>query len=509
MEHRLRQHCRSRTASSRRCTVTISAIGRGFRLDPLLIAPRERINKTSFGAGLLERRAHERVDQLLQHDLARDGLRDLDHRREIEVFDRCRDRACRSRCAALPCLSCGYSCIELPHLAVGSPAEIAVAGRFADRDARSSRSRAPRRSARRARWRAPRCGQSRLRWPSGWPVRKGAWHRARGLRSGRSPRRPARRGSRNSPGNARAQTSSCLWWAARASRCCCRWSADARIAGCRVAERTVEVILRRFEHVTVMSTAAVAPSMRPRWRPHSRRQRSAPAACGSSTSTRPAPDPGCLQKWRSNRSSSNCSSSKEPNVGVKPRSVRISPSWVRRCGQWRDRTASSAQTRDHARLRACTSASGSPAARRFVFRWVQQYAAKVRSPIWFAASNARRTRSRPARTCLVQGMTQASKVQIGPGLEALQPALFDQVIAEPAESKSGLVVAEVRPGDHAKHCIGEARAVAVAALEAEIDCPADDQGKQVRIRIQGRRPRAWSEHPGSRGMPGRSSKAAR
>ena len=31
----------------------------------------------------------------------------------------------------------------------------------------------------------------------------------------------------------------------------------------------------------------------------------------------------------------------------------------------------SAQTRDHARLRACTSASGSPAARRFVFRWVQ------------------------------------------------------------------------------------------------------------------------------------------
>ena len=40
---------------------------------------------------------------------------------------------------------------------------------------------------------------------------------------------------------------------------------------------------------------------------------------------------------------------------------------------------------------------------------VQQYAAKVRSPIWFAASNARRTRSRPARTCLVHGMTKLPK----------------------------------------------------------------------------------------------------
>ena len=80
-----------------------------------------------------------------------------------------------------------------------------------------------------------------------------------------------------------------------------------------------------------------------------------------------------------------------------------------------------------------------------------------------------------------------SEAHIGPGLEALQPAFFDQFIAEPAESKSGLVVAEVRSGDHAKPYIGEARTVAVAALEAEIDRPADDQGRKVRIRKQGRR----------------------
>ena len=85
------------------------------------------------------------------------------------------------------------------------------------------------------------------------------------------------------------------------------------------------------------------------------------------------------------------------------------------------------------------------------------------------------------------GHDEISEVHVGPGLEALQPALFDQVIAELAEAKSGLVVAEARSGEHAEPYIGEARTVAVAALEAEIDRPADDQGKQVRIRKQCRR----------------------
>ncbi len=78
-------------------------------------------------------------------------------------------------------------------------------------------------------------------------------------------------------------------------------------------------------------------------------------------------------------------------------------------------------------------------------------------------------------------------------MKALQPALFDQVIAEPAESKSGLVVAEVRSGEQAKRYIGEARGVAVAALDAEIDGPTDDQGEQVRICIPGRR-REFGQH---------------
>src|SRR6266700_3334244 len=45
------------------------------------------------------------------------------------------------------------------------------------------------------------------------------------------------------------------------------------------------------------------------------------------------------------------------------------------------------------------------------------------------------------------GRDDTSKVEIGPDLEALQPALFDQFVAEPAESKSGLIVAEARSGE--------------------------------------------------------------
>src|SRR5262249_10025884 len=43
---------------------------------------------------------------------------------------------------------------------------------------------------------------------------------------------------------------------------------------------------------------------------------------------------------------------------------------------------------------------------------------------------------------------------MAPGLEPLQSTLFDQFIAEATESKSGLVVAEVRTGYHAKQYIG-------------------------------------------------------
>src|SRR6266404_2423252 len=76
---------------------------------------------------------------------------------------------------------------------------------------------------------------------------------------------------------------------------------------------------------------------------------------------------------------------------------------------------------------------------------------------------------------------------IGPGLEALQAAFFDQFVAKPAESKSGLVVAEVRSGYLTKPSIGNTRTVPVAPLDAEIGSPADGHRKKVRIRKQSRR----------------------
>src|ERR1700726_3547041 len=82
------------------------------------------------------------------------------------------------------------------------------------------------------------------------------------------------------------------------------------------------------------------------------------------------------------------------------------------------------------------------------------------------------------------GHDKISKAYIGPGLEAPQAAFFDQFIAKPTESKSGLVVVEMWAGYHAKPHIGEARTVAVAMLEAEVNSPADNQGKKVRIRKQ-------------------------
>src|SRR5262249_22191021 len=50
----------------------------------------------------------------------------LDHGREVEVLDRCRDHARRAG-RGRPCSEVRIHLLELPHLAIGSPAKIAVA----------------------------------------------------------------------------------------------------------------------------------------------------------------------------------------------------------------------------------------------------------------------------------------------------------------------------------------------------------------------------------------------
>src|SRR5262249_1088277 len=66
--------------------------------------------------------------------------------------------------------------------------------------------------------------------------------------------------------------------------------------------------------------------------------------------------------------------------------------------------------------------------------------------------------------------------------EALQSPLFDQVIAEPSEPITRLVIAKARSSDDAQMNIGNAGRIGVAVFQAEIDHSADGQGKQLCIR---------------------------
>src|SRR5262249_26790902 len=73
----------------------------------------------------LDRCAHEPLDQLFQNDLTGYGLRHLDHGREVELFDRCFDPARWTRRALVPPQP-RMELIELPHLSIGSPPQIAL-----------------------------------------------------------------------------------------------------------------------------------------------------------------------------------------------------------------------------------------------------------------------------------------------------------------------------------------------------------------------------------------------
>jgi hypothetical protein len=70
---------------------------------------------------------------------------------------------------------------------------------------------------------------------------------------------------------------------------------------------------------------------------------------------------------------------------------------------------------------------------------------------------------------------EISEGHVGTGLVAMQTALLHQIVAKSAKLEFGLVVAKVRPKNHAEPNISKARSVAVAMFEAEIDHPANHQ----------------------------------
>src|SRR6516165_11412471 len=102
------------------------ATGESFRFYLQRISPRND-QKTSLGAAVLGGRAQEPVDEFFENHLARERLRGFNHCREIEMFDRRFDRArWHSRVLVLPQMR--IELIKLPHLSVGAPSQVAVAG---------------------------------------------------------------------------------------------------------------------------------------------------------------------------------------------------------------------------------------------------------------------------------------------------------------------------------------------------------------------------------------------
>src|SRR6185369_16577193 len=102
----------------------LAAAGRGCSFDPKLIAL-WKDQQTSFGAGMLDGRTHEGVDQLLQDDLARERFGHLHDGGQVEMLDGClyrgagfRDRHVRPEVR--------MRLLELSSLSFGAPTQVAV-----------------------------------------------------------------------------------------------------------------------------------------------------------------------------------------------------------------------------------------------------------------------------------------------------------------------------------------------------------------------------------------------
>src|SRR6266478_3234251 len=83
--------------------------------------------QSTFRPGVLDGGAEQRVNEVFQDDFAGHRLRDLEDRCELQVFDRRADRAARVG-RRLFLAEVWIELVELPHFAVGSPAQVALAG---------------------------------------------------------------------------------------------------------------------------------------------------------------------------------------------------------------------------------------------------------------------------------------------------------------------------------------------------------------------------------------------
>ena len=165
---------------------------------------------------------------------------------------------------------------------------------------------------------------------------------------------------------------------------------------------------------------------------------------------------------------------KQPNAGVRPRSVRINWSCAVMSSTTRPNRAWRAKSSPFSASR-CTSASGSPLARRNVRRLLRLIA-RVCEVAGLLRRVERVPRERAAlRTCRVRGL---GKIARRPGRREPSSGRFHAAPPGQARARrSGTrpVVAEVRPQDVAHRGVGVARCVAVAVLQAEVPHAADDK----------------------------------
>ena len=95
-----------------------------FGLDPIL-SSLGQYQKTALGTSMLECSFQKSFDQFLQENLARNGLRYFDYGREIKKVGPRFDRPFRAK-FWLVLSQVRKELIELPHLAISSPAQIAA-----------------------------------------------------------------------------------------------------------------------------------------------------------------------------------------------------------------------------------------------------------------------------------------------------------------------------------------------------------------------------------------------
>src|SRR5712671_5167765 len=105
--------------------LNLAAAGRRFRRDPWLLAGKQD-EQATLGPGMLDRDPQQRLDELAEFDLARHRLRGLEHRSDIQPLDG-RANGSGGRCRDWCVAEIRMKPFELPHLAIGTPPQIAVA----------------------------------------------------------------------------------------------------------------------------------------------------------------------------------------------------------------------------------------------------------------------------------------------------------------------------------------------------------------------------------------------